>query len=99
MRDLAAMVPCEVADQLRAAVAVLERQGPAVAAAVDTLGRMTTLAWLATLGLSSPDQLAGLDAGDPRLDHTDEEWEACEAALGIDRGWRLAYQLRDSIDE
>ena len=98
MRDLAAMVPCEVADQLRAAVAVLERHGPAVAAAVDTLGRMTTLAWLATLGLSSPDQLAGLDAGD-FPDVTDEEWTACEAALGIDRGWTLAYQLRDAIDE
>ncbi len=98
MRDLAAMVPCEVADQLAAAVAVLERHGPAVAAAVDTLGRMTTLAWLATLGLSSPDQLADMRAGD-LPDVSDEEWEAVEAALGIRRGWDLAYQLRDSIDE
>jgi len=98
MRDLAAMVPCEVADQLRAAVATLERLGPEVARAVDTLGKATTLAWLATLGLSSPDQLAGLGAGD-FPDHTDDEWAACEAALGIDRGWDLAYQLRDSIDD
>jgi len=99
VRDLAALVPCEVADQLAAAVATLERHGPAVAAAVDTLGRMTTLAWLATLGLSSPDELAGMRAGDPHLDHTDDEWAACEKALGIDRGWTLAYQLRDAIDE
>jgi hypothetical protein len=98
MRDLVAMVPCEVADQLRAAVAVLEAQGPAVAAAVDTLGRKTTLAWLATLGLSSPDQLAELREED-FPDHSDEEWAACEKALGIDRGWTLAYQLRDAIDE
>jgi len=99
VRDLAAMVPCEVADQLAAAVAVLERQGPAVAAAVATLGKATQAAWLATLGLSRPEDLAGLDPGDPRLDHTDDEWAACEAALGIDRGWTLAYQLRDAIDD
>jgi len=80
-------------------VATLERLGPEVARAVDTLGKATTLAWLATLGLSRPEDLAGLGPGDPRLDHTDEEWEACEKALGIDRGWTLAYQLRDSIDD
>ena len=98
MRDLAALVPCEVADQLAAAVAVLEEHGPAVAQAVETLGRATTLAWLATLGLTHPAELADMRAGDVP-DHSDDEWAACEAALGIDRGWTLAYQLRDAIDE
>ena len=98
MRDLAKLVPCDVADQLRAAVATLERLGPEVSNALDTLARCTTQAWLATLGLSSPDQLAGLRAGE-LPDHSDDEWAACEAALGIDRGWTLAYQLRDAIDE
>ena len=95
---LAAMVPVDVRDQLRAAVAVLERQGPEVARAVATLGRCTTLAWLATLGLERPEDLAGMGAGD-LPDHSDEEWTELEAALRIDVGWRLAYQLRDSIDE
>jgi hypothetical protein len=98
MRDLAAMVPCEVADQLRAAVAVLEQHGREVARAVATLGTATQAAWLATLGCSSADQLAAMGPGD-LPDVSDEEWAACEAALGIDRGWTLAYQLRDAIDE
>ena len=98
MRDLTAMVPVDVADQLAAAVAVLERLGPEVRAALDTLQRTTTLAWLATLGLSRPEDLLDKRAGDLPY-HTDEEWEACEKALGIDRGWDLAYQLRDAVDE
>ena len=99
MRDLAAMVPVDVRDQLAAAVAVLDRLGPEVARAVETLGKATHRAWLATMGLERDEEFLALDPGDPRLDHTDEEWEACEKALGIDRGWTLAYQLRDSIDD
>jgi len=98
MRDLAAMVPVDVADQLAAAVATLERLGPEVRAALDTLQRTTTLAWLATLGLHRPEDLLDKRAGD-LPGHSDAEWAACEAALGIDRGWDLADQLRDAIDE
>jgi hypothetical protein len=98
MRDLKALVPVDVADQLAAAVATLERLGPEVRAALDTLQRCTTLAWLATLGLRRPEDLLDKRAGD-LPGHSDAEWEACEQALGIDRGWELAYALRDAVDE
>ncbi len=99
LSGLAALVPVDVRDQLAAAVATLERYGPEVARAAETLPKMTTKAWLATLGLSEPSQLASLHAGDPRLDHTDQEWDDLERQLGIRKGWDLAYALRDAIDE
>lgn len=99
MRDLAKLVPCEVADQLTAAVATLERYGPEVARAVATLGKATHQAWLSTMGLSSDEEFLALDLHDPRLDHTDEEWDDLEDQLGIRKGWDLAYALRDAIDD
>jgi integrase len=95
---LAALVPVDVRDQLAVAVATLERLGPEVTRALATLQRCTTAAWLATLGLSRVEDLAGLHAGDVPH-HSDEEIDEFEAALGIDRGWRLAFALRDAVDD
>lgn len=99
MRDLAALVPVDVADQLAAAVAVLERHGPEVARAVEMLGKATHQAWLATMGVERDEDFLALDPRDPRLDHTDAEWDELEDQLGIRKGWDLAYALRDAVDE
>jgi integrase len=96
---LAAMVPVDVRDQLAAAVATLERYGPEVARAVATLGKATHQAWLATMGVSTDAEFLGLHPDDPRLDHTDVEWDDLEDQLGIRKGWDLAYALRDVIDD
>jgi len=96
---LAAMVPTHVRDQLAAAVQVLERHGPEVARAVETLGKATHRAWLATLGVERDEELADVDPRDPRFDHSDEEWAQLEEDLGIRKGWDLAYAFRDSVDE
>jgi hypothetical protein len=94
------MVPVDVRDQLAAAVAVLERHAFEVTQAVVTLQRSTTAAWLATLGLSpNMDDLPERFRAGDLPNHTDEQWAELEAALGIDRGWALAFALRDAVDE
>jgi site-specific recombinase XerD len=91
---LAALVPVDVADQLAAATATLERLGPEIARAVETLQKATTAAWLHAMGCSRAEDLARLDeAALP----TDEQWEQAERALGIDRGWAAAHRLAGAM--
>lgn len=92
MRDLAARVPPEVRAELAAAVAVLERYGPAVCGALHTLQARTTDACYA-----AEMRVASLDPAET-APPTDEEHAALEAALGLDRGWAAAFRVRDVID-
>ena len=86
MRDLATRVPADVRAELRVAVAILEEHGPKVAAALETLGRLTTEAWWASMVPASLDPAEDAET-------TDEEWERLEYATGIRRGWELADVL------
>ena len=98
MRDLAAMVPVHVRDQLAQAVAVLEEHGPVVARALATLGQTTHQAWLATLGVARDADLIGAD-WNTLPQHSDAEWAELEGRTGIARGWELADQVRAALPQ
>ena len=90
MRNLADRVPADVRAELAAAVHVLERYGPAVCGALHMLQRATTDAcWAAEV----PASLDPAETAEP----TDEEMNALEVALGIDRGWAAAFHVAEVI--
>jgi integrase len=88
-------LPVDLADQLGAALEVLERHGEQVATAMATVGRVTHAAWLRSLGLERDEQLRDLDP-DALPDVSDEAWEAFELEAGIRRGWTACDRLRDA---
>jgi hypothetical protein len=90
MRNLAARIPPDVRADLAAAADTLERYGPAVIQALETLERATTKAWLASMVPASLDP-AELPDG------TDEEWSRLEDVTGIRRGYAIA-KANDTVD-
>jgi hypothetical protein len=91
-------LPVDLADQLGAALAVLDRHGEQVAQAMLTVGKVTHLAWLLSLGLERAEQLGDVDP-DALTYVSDEAWEAFELESGIRRGWELCDQLRDAYPD
>jgi hypothetical protein len=89
VRDLATRIPADLRAELAAAAAVLAAAGPAVVAALETLGRATTEAdWAAQVPASlDPAELAGV---------TDDEWADVEETTGIANGWRWADRIRNA---
>lgn len=81
-RDVSYLVPADVLAEVNTAVTVLETYGPAVTEALRQLDRATTVAWKAV----------------NLVEVTDEEWQLVKRAIGIDRGWEVAYRLVSSLD-
>jgi hypothetical protein len=91
MRDLTSRIPPDVRTELAAAVAVLERYGPAICGALDTLQRATTDA-----NYAAEMRVASLDPAET-AEPTDGEMEELEHVLGINRGWVAAFAVGAAV--
>jgi integrase len=91
-------LPVDLADQLGAALAVLDRHGEQVAQAIQTFARVTEAAWLRSLGLEHAEQIRDVDPAAINYP-TDEQWEGFEVASGIRRGWAMADRIRDAYPD